>query len=252
MALKSYRIDKSILPLYMESKHEITLPNGKIVMHRYVEGDSELEISKQSPNAEVKIIFLGQEIYTSSNEVEQKYIEGANYYGRLITDYDPILINTEKLKSKKESINLLKEVAGFDRDKIIETGYVMFGREALKFIKDGDIDGLHDRIIEEAGNEPEKVNTVINNENNGETLYAGFLIASGILEVTMDERKVIWADNGSTVVTIPNGITPLAGLVEYFGTTEGRTVKQEAGTRLEVKAVKGKAGRPTKVVTEEK
>ena len=242
MAQKSYLIDQSILPMYMEASHEVVKEDGTVVTHRLVHGDSELDVKKQAANATPKIIFFGQRIYTTENKAEQQYIESSRWFatGR-ITEYDVVKINKEKLAGKKMSINLLKEVAAFDKKEIMQNGYVLFGRSAMDYIKSGDIDGLHDRIIEEAGNNPERVNEIISDKKNADTLYAGFLIASGVLEVSIDDRYVQWENNGGTVYTVPNGLTPLEGLVDYFQTNEGREVKKEAAARLEAKATKSKA-----------
>ena len=238
MALKSYLIDNELIGMYLSSTHEVTDKEGNITTNRLVEGDSELNIKKQSPTATPKIIYIGSKVFSTSDVTVQKFLESKPYFGTKIKEYDPVKINTEKLDAKRKSINVLKEVIALDRKEIFEVGYVLFGRKALNYIKNNDINGLHGEIIDLAGNEPEKVDNILNNADNKDTLFAGFLIASGVFEVSIDDRFVTWADNGSTVYAVPNGVSAVEGLVEYFKTTEGREVKKEASLRLEAKATK--------------
>ena len=238
MALKTYLVDRELVGMFLSPKHEVTLEDGSIVTYRLVEGDSELNQKKQSNNAVPRSFYVGQRLVNTEDVTLQKFIESRKDFGSRITIYDPVAINKEKLADKKRSITLLKDVAQFDKSKILEVGYVLFGREALNLIKDGDIDGLHDRIIDFAGENPERANDVIYDKNNTETLFAGYLIASGVLEVSIDEKYVTWADNGTTVYTVPNGVTALNGLVDFFQTTEGKEVKKEASSRMARKTVK--------------
>ena len=238
MALKTYLVDRELVGMFLSPKHEVTLEDGSIVTYRLVEGDSELNQKKQSENAVPRSFYVGQRLVNTEDVTLQKFIESRKDFGSRITVYDPVSINKEKLAEKKKSISLLKDVALFDKAKILEVGYVLFGREALELIKLGDIDGLHDKIIEFAGNDPDKANEIINDKNNVETLFAGYLIASGILNISIDEKYITWADNGTTVYTVPNGVTALDGLVDYFQTTEGKEVKKEASTRMARKTAK--------------
>src|SRR5699024_2970745 len=73
-------------------------------------------------------------------------------------------------------------------------------------------------------------------KSNADALFAGMLIASGIFNVSVDEREVTWGDNDSRIYSVPNGVSALEGLVEFFKTTEGREVKKEASLRVEKKA----------------
>ena len=238
MALKTYLFDKELTGMYMSPKHEVHTEDGKIITYRLIEGDSELDIKKQSANAVPKAPFIGQRLFSTEDLTLQKFIESKPYFGTRISIYDPMALNSERLESKKKSISLLKEVASFERNKIMEVGYVLFGKQSLEQIKAGDIDGLHDKIIEFVGNEPEKADEVINNKNNAELLFAGFLIASGVFTISIDERYVKWAHNDAVVYTVPNGVQALEGLVDFFQTKEGKEVKKEASLNIESKSVK--------------
>lgn len=252
MALKTYLFDKELTGMYMSPKHEVHTEDGNILTYRLIEGDSELDIKKQSVNASPKAPFIGQRLFSTEDLTLQKFIESKPYFGTRVTIYDPVALNSERLESKKKSISLLKEVASFERNKIMEIGYVLFGRQALDQIKVGDIDGLHDKIIEYVGNEPEQAHEVINNKNNAERLYAGFLIASNVFEVSVDERFVKWAHNGSTIYTVPNGLTVLDGLVDFFQTKEGKEVKKEASMKIENKSVKTASRKTIEALNDDK
>lgn len=236
MALKSYLIDDSLLRMYMSPKHEVRKSDGTKVTYRLIKGDSELEFKKQPEKAETKSIYLGQKIFTTDDVTEQKFIESKPYYGTKIKLHDPLENSRKELEEQTNSINLLGEVASLEDDKIRQVGYVLFGREALQYLKEGNFAGLKGKILKEAALNPEGVSNVINDKSNADALFAGLLIASGILDVSVDEREVTWGDNGSRVYSVPNGVSALEGLVEYFKTSEGREVKKEAGLRLETKA----------------
>lgn len=236
MALKSYLIDDSLLRMYLSPKHEVRLKDGTKVTYRLIKGDSELELKKQSEKVETRSIYLGQKIFTTDDVTEQKFIESKPYYGTKIKLHDPLANSRRELEEQTNSINLLGEVSSMEDDKIRQVGYVLFGREALQYLKEGNFAGLKGKILKEAALNPEAVSGVINDKSNADALFAGMLIASEIFNVSVDEREVSWGDNGSRIYSVPNGVSALEGLVEYFKTTEGREVKKEAGLRLQTKA----------------
>jgi hypothetical protein len=235
MALKSYLIDDNLLRMYMSPKHEVK-KDGKTVMYRLIQGDSELELKKQPENAETRTIYFGQKIFTTDDVTEQQFIESKPYYGTKIKHYDPLANSKKELEEQTNSINLLGEVSSMEDDKIRQVGYVLFGREALQYLKEGNFAGLKGKILKEAALNPEAVSGVINDKSNADALFAGMLIASEIFNVSVDEREVTWGDNGSRIYAVPNGVSALEGLVEYFKTAEGREVKKEASLRVEKKA----------------
>lgn len=236
MALKSYLIHDSLLRMYMSPKHEVRKEDGTKVTYRLIKGDSELEMKKQPENVETRSPYLGQKIFTTDDVTEQKFIESKSYYGTKITHYDPLANSKKELEEQTNSINLLGEVASLDDDKIRQVGYVLFGRESLQYLKEGNFAGLKGKVLKEAALNPEGVSKVLNEKSNADALFAGMLIASEIFNVSVDEREVMWGDNGSRIYSVPNGVSALEGLVEYFKTAEGREVKKEAGLRLQTKA----------------
>ena len=236
MALKSYLIHDSLLRMYMSPKHEVVKADGTRVTYRLIKGDSELELKKQPENAQTETIYLGQRIFSTDNTTWQKFIESKPYYGKKITHYDPLANAKKELEEQTNSINLLSEVSSLEDDKLRQVGYVLFGREALQYLKEGNFAGLKGKVLKEAALNPEAVSKVINDKSNADALFAGMLIATGIFEVSVDEREVTWGDNGSRVYSVPNGVSVLEGLLEYFKTTEGREVKKEASLRVEKKA----------------
>lgn len=241
MALKSYLIDDSLLRMYMSPKHEVTKDDGTKVTYRLIKGDSELEIKKQPEKVETKSIYLGQKIYTTDDVTEQKFIESKPYYGKKIKHYDPLANSKKELEEQTNSINLLGKVATMEDDKIRQVGYVLFGREALTYLKEKNFAGLKGKVLKEAALNPDAVSAVINDKDNADALFAAYLVASGVFEVSVDEREVVWGDNQSRVYSVPNGVSALEGLVEYFKTTEGREVKKEASMRIEKKATSNAA-----------
>lgn len=241
MALKSYLIDDSLLRMYMSPKHEVKLKDGSRVMYRLIKGDSELEMKKQPEKAETRSIYLGQKIFTTDDTAEQKFIESRGDFGRKIKVHDPLANSKKELEEQTNSINLLGEVATMEDDKIRQVGYVLFGREALTYLKDKNFAGLKGKVLKEAALNPEAVSAVINDKDNADALFAAYLVASGVFEVSVDEREVLWGDNQSRVYSVPNGVSALEGLVEYFKTTEGREVKKEASMRIEKKATSNAA-----------
>ena len=241
MALKSYLIDDSLLRMYMSPKHEVTKGDGTKVTYRLIKGDSELEVKKQPEKVETKSIYLGQKIFTTDDVIEQKFIESKPYYGKKIKLHDPLANSRKELEDQTNSINLLGEVATMEDDKIRQVGYVLFGREALTYLKDKNFAGLKGKVLKEAALNPEAVSAVINDKDNADALFAAYLVASGVFEVSVDEREVVWGDNQSRVYSVPNGVSALEGLVEYFKTTEGREVKKEASMRIEKKATSNAA-----------
>lgn len=241
MALKSYLIDDSLLRMYMSPKHEVTKDDGTKVTYRLIKGDSELEMKKQPEKVDTRTIYLGQRIFTTDDVTEQKFIESKPYYGKKIKHYDPLANSKKELEEQTNSINLLGEVATMEDDKIRQVGYVLFGREALTYLKEKNFAGLKGKVLKEAALNPDAVSAVINDKDNADALFAAYLVASGVFEVSVDEREVMWGDNQSRVYSVPNGVSALEGLVEYFKTTEGREVKKEASMRIEKKATSNAA-----------
>lgn len=236
MALKSYTIDNSLLRMYLSPKHEVKREDGTRVTYRLIKGDSELEMKKQPENAETQRIFLGQKIYTTDDVTIQKFIESKHYYGTKIKHYDPLENSKKELEEQTNSINLLGRVASLDDAEMRQLGYVLFGREAMEHLKKGDFAGLKGKVLKETALNPEGVSKLLDDPKKADAFFAGYLVTSGILEISVDEREVFWADNKARIYAVPNGVSALEGLVEYFKTSEGREVKKEAGLRLQNKA----------------
>lgn len=235
-SLKIYRFIPFLVRTLLKAQHEVVLEDGTKTIYRLVKGDSELDIRKQRKDAEeIRLEVVGYEMVVE-DATTQKFLESRPDFGTNITLYDPIAENNKKLEANKKSINLLKEVLSFDKDKILQVGYVLFGRESLEDVKKGDVDGLQNKILAYGQENPEKLAEVVDDKANADTLFAGLLIATGIFVVSVDERKITWGDNGSLVISVPNGVSALQGLVEHFASEDGREVKKEAGMRLENKS----------------
>lgn len=240
---KIFRFTPALYNTTLKGEHEITInENGKKVKttYRLVKGDSELDVRKQRKDAEVvRFEVVGHEMVIE-DETIQRFLESRPDFGRNITVFDPVAESQKKLEATRNSVNLLRNIIEFDRNKTIQVGYVLFRREALNDIKDGNIENLQNKILAKAQSEPEVVSEIINDKKNSDKLFAGLLIASGIFEVSIDERYVSWGDNGSVVVNVPTGVSALDALTDYLLSKEGKEVKQEAGLRLENKATAGK------------
>lgn len=236
MALKSYLVDPYLVGIYLSPIHTVTI-KGYTTQYRLIEGDSELDIKKQRMGGNTREIYIGQRVFSTEDETLQRFIESKPYFGDKIKEYDPIAENKKKLEAEKRSVSLLMKVTQFKRDKIMEAGYALFGREAMEYIRNEDISGLHSKIIHATANDFEKVDTILNNKDNSVRLFAGFLIASGIFEVTIDDRHIVWSDNQSKIYTAPQGVDILDGFVEYLQTKEGQEIKKEASIRLETMSI---------------
>lgn len=236
MSLKSYLIDRSLLGMYMSPQHEVKTSKG-YVTYRFIEGDDELELKKQTQKEVTKKrIYLGQMIHTTDDPTEQKFIESKPYYGKLINVYDPLALNKEKSEKVRRDAELLVKIANMDQQsEILIYGIRIFGNAALEQSAKGDIEGLRLQLVEYAQENPEKMIEIMNKDNHesAEYLFASLAFAKGIIKSANGGRNVVWANNETNIISVVVGQEPLDALVQFFKTIEGKEVKQMIGAEIE-------------------
>lgn len=231
-----FRFDPFLYKTSLKSEHEVELENGEKTIYRLVKGDSELDIRKQREKVDPIRFEVTNYEMVISDETTQRFLKSRGDFGSLITVFDPLAESKKHLEEQTNTIELLGTVASLDDDKVRQIGYVLFGNEAIGFMREGNLAALKGKIIQKATTDPDTISKVIKNKDNNSKLNTALLIAKGIFEVSVDEREVLWGDNQVRVFSVPNGVSALDGLVEYFKTVEGREVIKEAGLRLQALA----------------
>ena len=231
-----FRFDPFLYKTSLKSEHEVVLKDGEKTIYRLVKGDSELDIRKQRDKVTPIRFEVTNYEMVITDETVKRFLKSRGDFGTLIKVFDPLEESKKELEEQTNTIELLGKVASFDDDKVRQVGYVLFGNEAINFMREGNLSALKGKIIQKATSDPDTISKVIENKNNLSKLNTALLIAKGIFEVSVDEREVTWGDNGARIFSVPNGVSALDGLVEFFKTPEGREVNKEAGLRLQTKA----------------
>lgn len=239
MAKKVYQFDRSMLNMILKADHEVKIGDKKETW-RLIEGDSELNIKKQSEKANPKRIRINTELVVFDDETEQKWIESRSDFGTKIRIYDKAKENEKTLKGVMSNMETVLRVSNLGKEEMIGLGYQVFGQSALNMIKeDGGYDGLKLKLLAKANMESDKLDELMDKEKNSSSTWWALAFAKGYIKEDQSGTEVAWGDDfgGSKIISVTVGVRPIDALTEYATTVEGASVKQLIGQKMVEKVV---------------
>ena len=235
MELKSYIVDNSILGMYVSPKHEVKTDKG-YVTYRIIEGDNELELKKQGDRAvTTRRIYLGQRIHSTDDPTEQKFLESKPWFGTKLKIYDPLAENKKKEAELMRDADIIAKVSTIsDNTDLVKYAYRLFGNSALEKAGVNDYAGIRVDLIRYTVENPEEMIELMSEDSkSSEYLEAGLFFVKGIIKETDSGTSVSWGDNDTKFLSVVVGQRPLDAVVDFFGTVEGKEVRQLAGQKME-------------------
>lgn len=239
MSEKIYIFDKSLLNTMINPKHETTNEKGEKVTYRLVKGDSELDVKKQRDNAEPESIIIYNSIMPIKDATTQKWLESKPWFGRMCKIYDPVAENQEKVKEVTSNLKTVMKVMELSSYDLLGLGYQLFGQKALDKVKQENYDysGLKIDIAAKANENSAMIEEKLA-ENNSTYTWFGIAFAKGIIKEDESGTVISWGgENGARIIAVTPGVKPIDAIVEYSTTTEGATVKQLIGQRMQDEVV---------------
>lgn len=247
----SHQVSNTVFP----SRMEIITDDGEAKIIRLIEGSTEIDESKQPKDAKLKEFKtgfantkVGDEVFYQvdiSDKSVIKYLKATPYWGKHINEYDPLAESKEKSKQFVSQASLLMDIATMEQDDLLALGYARIGNKALKYAQDKDYEGLRLSVATEAQEDYEGVSSLVGDKKNADKLMVGLAFAKGIVLETEAGNTVSWGHNNSKIIAVPNGVTPLDAVVEFFGEAEGREVKKQIFQKIGKKAVESKVNKAT-------
>lgn len=219
---------------------------GNIAMIRLVYGTEDVIEKKQDPNAKQKEFKTGP-----SNKVVDgvpyyeatiddaaviKFLKATPYWedGRIV-EFDPLADNKLKAEALVRDTEVLAGVAALeDKNDIAMYAHYLFGEEALTQAKNDDYAGLKVKLFLYAQENPEEMKELMSEDSNkAEYLEAGLFFVGGIIKEADSGNSVVWGDTSAKFLSVGIGQRPLDAVVDFFGTVEGKEVRQIAGQKME-------------------
>lgn len=236
------RFHQDLANTHFKSRFEKMEDDGSVKMIRLIEGSTEVVESKQDKNARVKTFKTGAvnvdidgQLYYQTEITDKSvlnFLKETEYWGGKIHEFNPIDESKQKSEAFKKTTQLLMEVAKMEKAELLAVGYARLGKAALQYGKDNDIEGLRLEVATEVQEGPEEMETVMGDWKNNEKLLIGTAMAKGIIVETEAGNNISWGHNKSKIVSVPEGVTPLDAMVDFFGEVEGREVKKQIFTKL--------------------
>lgn len=236
------RFHQDLANFNFKSRFEKMDEDGNIKMVRLIEGSTVVEEAKQDKNAREKAFKTGAvnvsidgELYYQTEITDKaiiNFLKETDYWGGKIKEFNPVDESKKKSEAFKKTTQLLMEVAKMDKSELLAVGYARLGKAALQYGKDNDIEGLRLEVATEVQESPEEMEAVMGDWKNNEKLLVGTAMAKGIIIETEAGNNISWGHNKSRITSVPEGVTPLDAMVDFFGEAEGREVKKQIFTKL--------------------
>ena len=219
---------------------------GKITMYRLVEGSEEVEEKKQDKEAKQKTfktgptntVVDGQAIYQTeiTDQAVLNFLNATTYWkdGRIV-EYDPLAENKKIEEILVRDAEIVAKVANIsEKDELVKYGYYLFGKSTLTKAAQDDYSGIKADLIKYTYQNPEEMIKVLdkNNKQVAEHMQAALAFAKGILVESEGGKSISWAETKVRVVSVVVGQKPLDALIDFYGTTEGKEVKQLVGQKI--------------------
>jgi hypothetical protein len=236
MALKTYLFDKSYQRTYLSPRHEVKFDDG-YKTYRLIEGDTELELKKQGTRKVTEMrIFVGSQLYSTDNVTVQKFIESKPKFGDKIKIYDPVAENKAKADEATSDLRIMLEVTDLEQPELLSLAWNLFGRDAVVKAKEGDYSGIKLDVLAHTQKNPAEVKELLTDKTKNQKFEIGLAIAQGVIEDNATE--VVWAHNGSKIVSIPRDLTAVQAMVDLYKQNEGREVRKLVQTMMKEKGAK--------------
>lgn len=241
------RFSEDLANTNWKTKFEGKDEKGNIAMIKLAYGSEEVVEKKQDPKAKQKEFKTGpvnksvDGIKFYETEIDDvaviNFLKRTPYWkdGR-IAEFDPLAENKKQAESLERDTKILGQVAAItDNSELAKYGYYLFGKDALTQAANGDYPGLKVKLFLYAQENPEEMEKLMDSKNNksSEYLEAGLAFVKGIIKETDSGTSVSWGDTDVKILTVVVGQKPIDATVEFFGTTEGKEVKQLVFNKIE-------------------
>ena len=236
------RFHQDLSNTHFKSRFEKQEEDGGIKMIRLIEGSTVVDEAKQDKNAREKSFTTGAaninidgELFYQTEITDKaviNFLKETEYWGGKIKEFNPVDESNQKSEAFKKTTKLLMEVAKMEKGELLAVGYARLGKAALQYGKDNDIEGLRLEVATEVQESPEEMEAVMGDWKNNEKLLVGTAMAKGIIIETDAGNTIAWGHNNSRITSVPEGVTPLDAMVDFFGEAEGREVKKQIFTKL--------------------
>ncbi len=219
---------------------------GNIAMIRLAYGTEDVIEKKQDQNAKQKEFKTGPvnknidcALYYQT-EIDDpaviNFLQKTKYWedGR-VSEFDPLADNKKKAELLIRDTEILAKVAAIsDNTDLTKYGYYLFGKSALEKASKDDYAGLRvDLFLYTQENPEEMIELMSEDSKSSEYIEAGLFFVKGIIKETDSGTSVSWGDNDTKIISVVVGQRPLDAIVEFFGTIEGKEVRQLAGQKMD-------------------
>ena len=248
MSTKIYEFDRELINMILKPDYE-TLVDGKKVTYRLIEGDSTLDIKKQSEKAEVIRFRVNTQQMKEDDATIQEWIENNPLFKKgKIRIYDPKAESASNMEAITNNIQTLLKVTKLEKEELLGLGYQVFGRSAFLLVAEKGYDGLTEDLVTYANVNPDAIEAKLG-DNNKDYTWASLAFAKNIIKEDDAGGKVLWSHNDAHIVTVVKGQVPIDAVVDFFHSKEGKEVKQEIGLIIQKQTAENKVESAKKTTT---
>lgn len=219
---KTYKIDQSLWFTWLKPTYEAKTESGKKVIKRLAKGEESLVMKEQSEFAKPYRLYMDGEYFATGDVLEQEWIENHPDYGDKITHYDPAKIHKDNVKALTFAAEVMGKIFKLEETEKRGVGYRIYGSSALS----NDTNELTGMLVASANEDPEKVNTILDEKNETDFALIGVAMAKEIIKEEEFGNKVVFSDTGELITSVRKDERPIDALVDLFKTNEGRELKK--------------------------
>lgn len=219
---KTYKIDQSLWFTWLKPTYEGKTESGKKVIKRLAKGEESLVMKEQSEFAKPYRLYMDGEYFATNDLLEQEWIENNPKYGTKITHYDPAKIHKDNVKALTFAAEVMGKIFKLEETEKRGVGYRIYGSSALS----NDTNELTGMLVASANEDPEKVNTILDEKNETDFALIGVAMAKEIIKEEEFGNKVVFSDTGELITSVRKDERPIDALVDLFKTNEGRELKK--------------------------
>lgn len=209
---------------------------------RHCKNEKSIFVDEQSKQAVVSsIVFINGFLYTDPKDViTQDFLEAHPSKGKIFeliddaADAKELVMDEELILDIKQAIRAkVKEPNGIETLRIVVSVLISDASKAAKMSPDElkneayyAVDENPQRFCNEEGEV-----TIFDDSDITRKAVAQQAFTSGVIAVSADTRRVIWADNKATICNIPVGKNHLEYFASYLETEDGMSVMREIDKR---------------------
>lgn len=244
------RFSNEMCNMVIPSEHTTITEDGVPKMIRLIKGSDEVLANKQPKEYSLREPFKtgfanirdGESIYYQTEVTDTSiinYLKELPYWGKYIVEYDPIAESKAQADSAEKQFKIMERVMKLTDEDLLALGYALIGNKALGYLKGKNIAKLKVEVYQKTQEEPEIVESLLDDKSKVTRLFLGLAFAKGVLRETEAGTSVSWGEDyqlGSKLISVPRDTTPIDALLEYFTEPDGREILKVINTRLKNKA----------------